>query len=97
MTVAEAVSQACAASDLNYPRDDARMLAVLARDGVPVPLDAMPYGALVELANGRLGLCVNGGAVESHGPGLSVVPAVPGRWVRAWLLPGVAYMERVVS
>jgi hypothetical protein len=94
MMVAEAVSRACAPEGLRYPQHDDTLLAVLARDGVPVDLTTMPYGAVVELATGRLGVLTNGGVIESHGTGLSVVPADPARMRRAWLIPGVAYFER---
>lgn len=97
LTVAEAISHACSPAGLRFPREDARMLAVLARDGVPVSLDAMPHGAAVELTNGRLGLYVGAGVVESHGAALSLIHLDPARMVRAWLVPGLAYMERVGS
>jgi hypothetical protein len=97
LTVAEAVSKACSPEGLRWPLDDAKMLAVLARDGVPVSLDAMPQGAAVELTPGRLGLYVGAGVVESHGAALSLVKPDPSRWVRAWLIPGIAYMERTAQ
>jgi hypothetical protein len=97
LTVAEAISQACATAKLRFPREDAKMLAVLARDGVPVPLDTMPHGAAVELTSGRLGLYVGAGVVESSGPALCLVPVDQARLVRAWLVPGLAYMERAGS
>jgi hypothetical protein len=97
LMVAEAISQACAGAGLRFPREDAKMLAVLARDGAPVSLDTMPHGAAVELTNGRLGLYVGAGVVESHGAALSLVHRDPARMVRAWLVPGLAYMERVGS
>ncbi len=94
LMVAEAVSRACAVDGLTYPRRDDLMLALLARDGIPAPLDAMPYGAMVELATGALGMFTNGGVIESHGAGLSIVPADQARMVRAWMIPGIAYSER---
>lgn len=92
--VSEAVSHACSPDGLNFPREDSQMLAVLVRDGVPVDIENPPYGALVETVNGRLGLVTNGGLIESHGDGMSVVEREPGRWVRGWLIPGVAYFGR---
>ncbi|AIZ01709.1 putative structural protein [Arthrobacter phage vB_ArtM-ArV1] len=97
LQVAEAISHACAPDGLNWPRDDAKLLAVLVRDGYSVPVDSAPYGSVVETTSGRLGLVTNGGAIESHGAALSVVPHESGRWVRAWLIPGVSYFERVTT
>lgn len=96
LMVAEAVSMACAPDGLTYPRQDSQLLAVLARDGVPVDLGALPYGAMVELSTGALAVATSGGLIESHGAGLSIVPAEPARMVRAWRLPGVAYFERTL-
>ncbi|ALY09871.1 hypothetical protein SEA_ROSIEPOSIE_25 [Arthrobacter phage RosiePosie] len=97
LDVAEAISHACAPDGWNWPREDARLLVVLARDGRSVPVDSAPYGSVVETASGRLGLRTNGGLIESHGAALSVVPKEPGRWVRAWLIPGVSYFGRATT
>ncbi|AYD81519.1 hypothetical protein HYP71_gp025 [Arthrobacter phage KBurrousTX] len=94
VSIAEAVSHACAPEGWNWPREDPKFLAVLERDGFSVPVDSAPYGSVVETAAGRLALVTNGGLIESHGAGLSVVPDVPGRRVRAWMIPGVSYFER---
>ncbi|QGZ17124.1 hypothetical protein HYQ19_gp025 [Arthrobacter phage DrYang] len=95
--VAEAISHACAPDGWNWPKDDAKLLAVLERDGRSVPVDSAPYGSVVETTSGRLGLRTNGGLIESHGEALSVVEQEPGRWVRAWLIPGVSYFGRTTT
>lgn len=92
LMVAEAVGQAVAAWDLWLPFTDSALAGVLARDGVAVSVDAAPAGAVVLLADGRLGLRVPAGVVESYGAGLCVVPPTEGRHVGAWLVPGVAYL-----
>lgn len=97
LAVAEAISHACAPDGLNWPREDAKLLAVLERDGQSVPVDSAPCGSVVETTAGRLGLVTNGGLIESHGAALSVVPREEGRWLRAWLIPGVSYLERASS
>jgi len=93
LMVAEAIGQAVAAWDVWLPLTDQALAGVLARDGKRVPVAGAPSGAVVQLADGRLGLVVPVGVVESYGPGLCVVPPTPGRYVAAWLVPGVAYLE----
>ncbi|ASX98695.1 hypothetical protein SEA_COLUCCI_24 [Arthrobacter phage Colucci] len=97
LAVAEAISHACAPDGLNWPREDAKLLAVLERDGHSIPVDSAPYGSVVETTSGRLGMVTNGGLIESNGDALSVVPREPGRWVRAWLIPGVSYFGKATT
>lgn len=93
LMVAEAIGQAVAAWELWLPFTDQTLAGVLTRDGVAIPVDKAPAGAVVQLLDGRLGLVVPGGIVESYGPGLCVVDPSLGRYVAAWLLPGVAYLK----
>lgn len=93
LMVSEAVSRAASVYGINLPLADAQMLAVLRRMAEPCPVDSPPYGAMVLLNNGRMGMVTEGGLVESHGSGLSIVGREPGRWVEAWLLPDVLYLN----
>ena|GEM_PF-6431175 len=93
LMVAEAVGQAVAAWGAWLPLADRELAGVLSRDGRETRVDGAPAGAVVQLADGRLGLVVVGGVVESYGPGLCIVAPTPGRYVRAWLVPDVAYLE----
>lgn len=96
LMVAEAVGQAVAAWGLWLPFTDRVLAGALARDGVPVPVAGAPAGAVVQLADGKLGLVVPSGVVESYGPGLCIVPPTKGRHIRAWLVPGVAYLGETI-
>jgi len=89
---AEAIGNAAAAHGILLPFEDAHLAAVLARDGRAA--DPARRGAVVALADGRLGLSLGRGrTVESVGGELAIITTPePGRYIAAWLLPGVAYL-----
>ncbi|WP_427017878.1 hypothetical protein ACQCSX_04485 [Pseudarthrobacter sp. P1] len=92
--VAEAVGIACAAHGIYLPLTDTALAAVAARDGAPA---AAPWGrgAIVVLADGRVGLTAGRGAViESAGESLAIIRTPePGRYVAAWQIPGAQYWK----
>lgn len=95
LMVAEALSHALAVWDVWLPVTDKSAGAVLARDGVLVPVVDAPAGAVVQLQDGRLGVVVPAGVIESYGEGLCLILPTAGRYVRAWLVPGVTYLGGV--
>lgn len=96
--LAELLGAATAGLGLFIPRQDHQLAAWLARDGIPVPVDAAGRGAVLALQDGRLGLAIGAGVLESAGESLAIVHAPePGRYVHAWHLPGVTYMGGTTS
>lgn len=93
--VAEAVGQSAAAHGITLPLTDPHLLAVTRRDGRPGDLADPARGTLLVLADGRLGvMAARGSVVESSGSNLSYVTRPePGRYVDAWLIPGVKFLE----
>ncbi len=97
--LAESLALALWAYEIQMPLKDSHMAAILARDGRPVPLTQLPRGAVVQTADGRLGLTVGrGSVVESSGPTMSIVDIPENdRYIAAWLIPGVEYLNDGVA
>lgn len=94
LQVAEALSGAAEESGILLPAEDQFLAAVLQRDAKPAP--AIPrLGVVLQLADGRLAVGVGRGmTVESSGESLALIEAPePGRYVRAWFIPGLFYWE----
>lgn len=96
LEVAEVVGQALAPDQVGLPLNDVHLLGVLRKYGAPDPaLAAAGRCVVLVLADGRLGLSAGRGAVvESSGKHLALVLAPEaGRYVEAWRLPQVSYLE----
>ncbi|QIN94350.1 hypothetical protein SEA_ABBA_21 [Arthrobacter phage Abba] len=94
LEVAEVIARALGANGVSLPLTDAQAIAVLADRGEAVAVDLNRSGYLLALADGRVGYSIGGGrVVESRGDKLAVVlDPEPGRYARAFALPGVAYV-----
>lgn len=93
LEVAECVGLACAALGVYLPLRDSLMGAVLARDAQPAPEGKGLRGVVLQLADGRLAMTAGRGEViETIGGHLAyVTEPEPGRYINAWVIPGVEY------
>lgn len=92
LELAEVVAGVASLYEINLPDSDAFLLPVLRRYGRAV--GGLARGVVGFTADGRPGLGVGRGAVESDGEDLVHLYEVPaGRYVEFWTIPDITYWE----
>lgn len=91
--VSEVLSAVADTYELDLPSEDAALLAYLSRSGTAVAVETAPAGAVLETTYGAVAYHLGMGALEPLGDTLTLVRFTPARYLRAWLIPGVAYLH----
>jgi hypothetical protein len=91
--VAEVLAAVGDSHGLSLPDTDQKMLAYLLRAGTPVPVEKAPAGSVLETKYGAVAYHLGVGALEPLGDALTLVRFSSPRYLRAWLIPGVAYLH----
>jgi hypothetical protein len=91
--VAEVLAAVGDSHGLTLPKTDHALLAALMRTATKVPVETAPPGAVLETTYGAVAYHLGVGALEPLGDSVTLVNWTPSRYVRAWLIPGVAYFH----